>query len=306
MIRVQWGNYMSEYYDVYNGVKQGGVISPILFIMYMDALLCKLASSKAGCHIGSTFCGALGYADDIVLLSPSLIDTKILLGICSEFAIEFDVMFNPSKSKLLLFGGINVPPGGVTFMGGDIDVVQHDNHLGNPIGHNSDAVCIDRAISDLYAKTNMIMCHFSYCSYQIKYQLFRTFCMPLYGCTLWNFTGNNINRFYTAWRKCVRRIIGVPYNTHGRYLHEICEDDPIIVQLLSRFIKFVKTIVKSDNHLSNICRNLALHGSRSSIPNTMSLVSCLSKMSKIDMYIKCQCRGLNNVLYCTSQQMWQE
>ena len=38
---------------VTNGVKQGGVLSPILFIMYIDELLVRLFMSKSGCHINS-------------------------------------------------------------------------------------------------------------------------------------------------------------------------------------------------------------------------------------------------------------
>ena len=55
----------------YNGVKQGGILSPILFTVYMDKLLQKLSKSKLGCHIDRNYMGSFGYADDIVLLAPT-------------------------------------------------------------------------------------------------------------------------------------------------------------------------------------------------------------------------------------------
>jgi len=55
---------------VLNGVKQGGIISPILFCVYIDDLLLLLAQSEVGCFIGNWFNRALAYADDIVLLAP--------------------------------------------------------------------------------------------------------------------------------------------------------------------------------------------------------------------------------------------
>ena len=61
---------MSSEFTVLNGVKQGGVLSPILFAIYTDGLLKRLEETGEGCHIGSRFTGALANADDIPLLAP--------------------------------------------------------------------------------------------------------------------------------------------------------------------------------------------------------------------------------------------
>jgi hypothetical protein len=71
IIRVSWAGITSDYFSAFNGVKQGGVISPVLFCIYIDDLLISLSLSGFGCFIGSAFTGALAYADDIVLISPS-------------------------------------------------------------------------------------------------------------------------------------------------------------------------------------------------------------------------------------------
>ncbi len=38
-LRIRWNSTHSQYFNVSNGVKQGGVISPILFYIYMVRLL---------------------------------------------------------------------------------------------------------------------------------------------------------------------------------------------------------------------------------------------------------------------------
>lgn len=54
-----------------NGVRQGGILSPLFFSLYMDKLLSELKDSGIGCHIGNHYFGALGYADDLVLICPT-------------------------------------------------------------------------------------------------------------------------------------------------------------------------------------------------------------------------------------------
>jgi len=98
-VRVLWAGLVSEYFLVSNGDKQGGVISPILFCVYIDDLLLRLSSSAVGCYVGLHFVGALAYADDIVLLAPTPYALRILLQICDSYAAESDINFNPAKSK---------------------------------------------------------------------------------------------------------------------------------------------------------------------------------------------------------------
>ena len=50
--RVKWCYEVSHNFRACNGVKQGGLLSPLLFNIYMDVLLERLAKSGQGCHVG--------------------------------------------------------------------------------------------------------------------------------------------------------------------------------------------------------------------------------------------------------------
>ena len=56
MMRVRWDKSLSNSFSVSNGVRQGGVLSPILFSVHLDGLLQKLADSGVGCRLGTFVC----------------------------------------------------------------------------------------------------------------------------------------------------------------------------------------------------------------------------------------------------------
>ena len=76
-----------RHFVVCNGVCQGGVLSLILFTVYIDELLSRLLTLEIGCHSGYHYVGSLCYADDLALLAPSPSARRILLLECEKFAL---------------------------------------------------------------------------------------------------------------------------------------------------------------------------------------------------------------------------
>jgi len=71
MVCVAWNGMRSQYFLATNGVKQGGVLSPMLYLLYIDGLLVKLSTAGVGCYFDPIFVGVLAYADDLLLLAPT-------------------------------------------------------------------------------------------------------------------------------------------------------------------------------------------------------------------------------------------
>jgi hypothetical protein len=57
--RVAWNGIFSDRFVVKNGVKQGGILSPVLFCIYFDDLISELTKANIGCFIGNLFVGIL-------------------------------------------------------------------------------------------------------------------------------------------------------------------------------------------------------------------------------------------------------
>ena len=78
---VKWGKARSRSFGIQNGTRQGSVLSPALFSVYMDDLIVRMRKSGAGCHVGGVFCGVVFYADDPCLLAPCRIAMGVMLNI---------------------------------------------------------------------------------------------------------------------------------------------------------------------------------------------------------------------------------
>ena len=72
-------------FSINSGVRQGAILSPCLLCIYSDPLLQDLRNSGLGCYIGNLYFGALGYADDVILLSPAKESLQLMLNICQNF-----------------------------------------------------------------------------------------------------------------------------------------------------------------------------------------------------------------------------
>jgi hypothetical protein len=98
---IKWGNCFSYFFPLKAGVRQGGVLSPILFSIYMDSLIDKISSCKYGCYISCINCSIIMYADDIVLLAPTVTGLQMLLLACENELNSLDMILNTKKICLL-------------------------------------------------------------------------------------------------------------------------------------------------------------------------------------------------------------
>jgi len=68
---VKWGNATSTTFTVTNGVKQGGILSPLLFNVYIDDFSLTLSKSNIGCRLRGRLINHIVYADNLCILSRS-------------------------------------------------------------------------------------------------------------------------------------------------------------------------------------------------------------------------------------------
>ena len=183
-MQVKWGSCLSAPFSVSNGVRQGGLLSPALFNLYMDDLSRQLGQCRTGCLIGNALINNFMYADDLAIVSPSSAGFQQLLNICSSYGVESDVLYNAKKSVILICRTkedqkLNFP---VFYLSGHaINVSSSCKYLGHIINDKmEDDADMYRQRRMLYAQANMLVRKFHYCSDEVKVNLFRAYCTPLY------------------------------------------------------------------------------------------------------------------------------
>jgi len=67
--------------NLFSGVRQGCVLTPVLLLVYVDDILKLLQTNGLGCYMCGRYVSALLYADDLILIFVSLYDMQLMKSI---------------------------------------------------------------------------------------------------------------------------------------------------------------------------------------------------------------------------------
>ena len=246
---VKWGSTMSSKFQVTNGVRQGGVLSPLLFDVYVNELSELLNKSGIGGNLGGTIIYHMLYADDICIVSLSSSGLQHLLNICSDYCERHDLTFNAKISMCMYFStSINKHCGlAVIYLGNcECQFVNEVKYLGIMI-HSS-------------MKTTLLLRNFRHCSDDVKCSLFQTYCTNMYCCQLWFYsTKSSINKLSTSYNSVLRRLLCIskPYSASNMF---VSRGIPSFAELLRKSIyRFTKRIEVSSNSIIAACLSPLLY-----------------------------------------------
>jgi hypothetical protein len=100
--RVKSNGHTSDWFPVLQGTRQGGILSPKLYLIFTNDLLKKLESCPFGLNVYGINYSCPSFADDMVLLSLSSNGLQELMNICYEYGIQFRYTYNAKKSAVIV------------------------------------------------------------------------------------------------------------------------------------------------------------------------------------------------------------
>ena len=269
---VRWNGMSSDSFPVKNGVKQGGVLSPLLFTLYTNPLIGKIVKTGLGCHIGDKCASIFIYADDIILLSPSRSAMQSLIDNCNNFANEFTLKFNPTKCKFMIFSDTTKHDVRLTLGGLQLMMSESEKHLGHILSTNRDLIDFNSVINDIKVRSNCIRREFSYLDTNAKIKLFNAHCTSFYGCNLMDISSNQFEQIDRSWRVSVRYLLGLESRTHRDLLPGIVGTMSASDQIISRMTCFFRNGLKHDSDYISFFFMNCKYGTHSYMGRNMNII----------------------------------
>ena len=129
-----------------------------------------------------------------------------MIDICCEYAKEYDITFNPTKTVCIKYGDKVEFNEHVVMNGNIIEWPDSVRHLGNFV----DAILPDSLEGRLFIG---YVNKFGHVQPKVLLNLLNTYCCSFYGSSIWGLHSNGFNSCVTAWNIGVRKILGFPYTT---------------------------------------------------------------------------------------------
>ena len=212
---VRLNSYKTDWFDVNCGLRQGCVLSSLLFNLFINNLAIFLKSLDLGVKIGDENVCVMLYADDIVLLAESETDLQLLLNALYDWCGRNDMTVNLVKSNVVHFRQNSVSKTDFVFTFGDgsISVIDRYTYLGvvlsEYLDYNIMVKCVaqsaSRALGLLIAKCKAI----GGVPYNVFTKLYDSVVWPVinYSAPIWGF--RSYSYIHAVHNRAMRFFLGV-------------------------------------------------------------------------------------------------
>ena len=193
-VKLGMGSLTTDWFNVNSGLRQGCLVSPLLFNIYINDLAMTIKEKCKGISLdnGNKLC-LLMYADDIAFLAESEQDLQAMLTVLEKWCNVWDVSVNTKKSQVVHFRKTKDVATDFDFKFNKLSLckVNQYKYLGLIIDYGLDykvtaqyvAKSANRALGLLIAKAKL----FGGLSYKCFTKLYESMVIPIirYGAAVW-------------------------------------------------------------------------------------------------------------------------
>ena len=184
-------------------------------------------SLKIGCQLALTNYNIIGYADDLIIMSPSQSGLQFLLDMVFNHLSNLDLSINTVKSKVIIFNrkGKKDQSRSLNFYinGREIEIVDNIKYLGIILCHDlSNKLDIERQSKAFLKQSFGFLRKFGTFPLDLKIFLFKTYCLSMFGSDLWSDLkgcSQALKSLKICFHKGVKKMLGIPFRSSN---HEAC------------------------------------------------------------------------------------
>ena len=265
--RVKWKKLAGEFIDIKSGVRQGGILSPFLFKIYINHIIKKVTETNIGCKLGLRRVNIICYADDVVILANSLENLKYLFSYFVSLVSDLSLKINKNKSKIMIFNKSKSKQKlqDIEIDGVKYEVVPRYKYLGFVITENlNDSYDVKDKLNKFYISFNCTYRNFLGVSLPTLKYLFNAYSVPSYGVNLWFsynlFRNEYFRSFEVAYSNSLKRILNVPLSSSSHECALMCQALLLKHHVALLQAKYFKRFLKSTNPIFMINKFHFLNG----------------------------------------------
>ena len=213
---VKIGSDISESFTVKKGVRQGCILSPILFNLYTDYMIEEAFDDLEGCRVNGENLTNIRYADDTILVAESVDKLRQLLQSLSSKCSEYGMSLNQNKTKVMVLDGEDANENiNIAVQGSILEQIEGYSYLGSWIDRRGKCDKeVKRRIGN--AKTVFLSrkeIFQSSISRSTKKRLIDcyVFSVLTYGCEAWTITKDISKKIDALEMWMYRRLLGITY-----------------------------------------------------------------------------------------------
>ena len=280
--RVAWDGVMSKPFRITNGVRQGAVLSPILFNLYTAELFEILDKAKVGNRVKGVYMGLFGYADDLALASSSLASLQTMLDITSEYARSHDITFSTneiiakSKTKAMVFSNEKKKgiPANLMLNGKPLPWVNVYKYLGTMVTNELEMLEYDIGVkrAKYVENANALLQEFRWAHPAIMTKINEIYNSSIYGSNLYPLNSLNLDKLYKSFNTSIRAIWDLPRNTH-RYIACNLTHRHISTAIISNKINFYRKLENSSKSAVRLLFNTVRDDKRTVTGANLSFIT---------------------------------
>jgi hypothetical protein len=280
----RWGSQNSEPFKMTNSTRQGSVLSPTIWAIYVEELIQELRKQGHGCTIAGVFVGVVVFADDVALLAPNRTAMSKMLKACADFASKNNVVFstdpNPvlSKTKCLYMTGKENKsyPAPLTLNGKELPWVRHATHLGHELSEFCDMELDSRIKRARFIENSTAIreaFHFAH-PRQIL-QATNIYASHLFGSNLWALYGQRAGMAWRCWDRAVKLAWQVPLSTHRYTVANLLSVEFLSLRqkLLPQYVGFFKSLLTSASTEVQLVANIVARNVATCTGRNLKLIS---------------------------------